>query len=98
MRRRPIALAGVSAFLIGCAQTGSYAPKPITATYRLDNFSRANLRVVVCDLRADRDNSDALISAIQSQVLNSLTERATTHNRFTLTVDVIEHRSYFTLG
>jgi len=32
------------------------------------------------------------------QISNSLTERATTHNRYTLTVDVIEHRSYFTLG
>jgi hypothetical protein len=98
IRRRTIVLAGVSTLLIGCAQTASYAPKPITATYRLDNFQRGNLQVVVRDLRAERDNSDALISAIQSQISNSLTERATTHNRYTLTVDVIEHRSYFTLG
>ena len=98
IRRKSIALAGVATLLIGCAQTGSYAPEPITATYSLDNFSRANLQVVVRDLRAERDNSDALILAIQSQISNSLTAKATTHNRYTLTVDVIEHRSFFTYG
>ena len=79
-------------------QTGSYAPNPITATYRLDNFSRANLQIVVRDLRAERNNSVELISAIQSQISNALTERATAHNRYTLTVEVVEHRSFFTLG
>lgn len=98
IRRKSIALAGLATLVIGCAQTGSYAPEPITATYSLDNFSRENLQVVVRDLRAERDNSDALILAIQSQISNSLAERAPTHNRYTLTVDVIEHRSFFTLG
>ena len=68
------------------------------SSYRLDNFSRSNLQIVVRDLRAERNNSVALISAIQSQVSNALAERAGTHNRYTLTVDVIEHRSFFTLG
>jgi hypothetical protein len=86
------------AVLLGCAQTGSYAPKPVTAAYRLDNFSKPNLQIVVRDLRAERNNSVELISAIQSQIANALTERATAHNRYTLTVDVIEHRSFFTLG
>src|SRR5207249_10913233 len=89
---------GFNAFLLGCAQTGSYAPKPVTATYRLDNFSRASLQVVVRDLRAERDNSDALVSAIQSQILNALPEKATSGNHYTLTVDVVEDRSFFTLG
>jgi len=98
LRRRTIALAGVSTFLIGCAQTESYAPKPMTASYSLENFSSANLQVVVRDLRAERDNSAALISAIQSQISNSLTASAATHDRYTLKVDVFEHRSFFTLG
>ncbi len=55
----------------------------------------SNLQIVVRDLRADRGNSDALISAIQSQVLNSLSGGATARNHFKLTVDVIEHRSFF---
>ena len=87
-----------SAALLGCAQTGSYAPKPVTATYRLENFSKSNLQVVVRDLRAERSNSVELISAIQSQISNALAEKASRRNRYTLTVDVIEHRSFFTLG
>jgi len=90
------ATALASATLLGCAQTGSYAPKPVTATYRLENFSKSNLQVVVRDLRAERSNSVELISAIQSQISNALTEKASGHNRYTLTVDVIEHRSFFT--
>ena len=87
------AIAGLAcAVLFGCAQTSSYAPNPITATYRLDNFSRANLRIVVRDLRAERNNSVELISAIHSQISNALSERATSGNHYTLTVDVVEHR------
>jgi hypothetical protein len=97
-RFRAIALIGVLTLLIGCAQTTSFAPKPITTAYRLDNFSKGNLQVVVRDLRAERGNSDALISAIQSQVLNALSVGASTRNHFKLTVDVIEHRSFFTIG
>ena len=88
----------VCTVFLGCAQTGSYAPKPVTATYRLENFSKSNLQVVVRDMRAERSNSVELISAIQSQISNALTEKASGHNRYTLTVDVIEHRSFFTLG
>ena len=98
MVSRTIARVGIFPLLFGCAQTASYAPSPVTATYRLDNFSRANLQVVVRDLRAERNNSDALVSAIQSQILNSLTANATVPIRYSLTVDVIEHRSFFTLG
>jgi hypothetical protein len=97
-RSRAIALTGVLLLLVDCAQTTSYAPKPITTTYRLDNFSKENLQVIVRDLRAERDNSDTLITAIQSQVLNSVSGGAATHNHYKLTVDVIEHRSFFTLG
>jgi hypothetical protein len=65
-----------SATLLGCAQTGSYAPKPVTATYRLENFSKWDLQVVVRDLRAERSNSMELVSAIQSQISNALAEKA----------------------
>jgi len=93
---RCVATILASATLLGCAQTGSYAPKPVTATYRLENFSKSNLQVVVRDLRAERNNSVELISAIQSQISNALAEKASGHNRYTLTVDVIEHRSFST--
>ena len=74
----------VSAALLGCAQTGSYGPKPVTTTYRLENFSNLNLQVVVRDLRTERSNSVELISAIQSQISNALTEKASGHNRYRL--------------
>jgi len=95
--RRATAMLVCTVFL-GCAQTGFYAPKPVTASYRLENFSKSNLQIVVRDLRAERSNSVELISAIQSQISNALAEKASGHNRYTLTVDVIEHRSFFTLG
>ena len=97
-RSRAIALTGFLMLLIGCAQTTSYAPKPISATYSLENFSKGNLQVTVRDLRAERDNSDALISAIRSQVINSFSGGVATRNHYRLTVDVIEQRSFFTLG
>ena len=88
----------ICTLFLGCAQTGLYAPKPVTATYRLENFSKSNLQIVVRDLRAERSNSVELISAIQSQISNALTKKPTPHSHYTLTVDVIEHRSFFTLG
>jgi hypothetical protein len=39
----------VCTVFLDCAQTGSYAPKPVAATYRLENFSKSNLQVVVRD-------------------------------------------------
>ena len=95
---RPATAVLVCTVLLGCAQTGSYAPNPVTASYRLDNFSKSNLQIVVRDLRAERGNSIELISAIQSQISNALTQRPSAHSHYTLTVDVIEHRSFFTLG
>jgi len=45
-----------------------------------------------------RTNSVEVISAIQSQISNALPERKALHSRYTLTVDVIEDRSFFTMG
>jgi hypothetical protein len=39
-----------------------------------------------------------LSSAIQSQISNALPNKTTIHNHYRLTVDVIEYRSFFTLG
>ena len=80
--RRATAMLVYTVFL-GCAQTGFYAPKPVTAAYRLQNFSKSNLQIVVRDLRAERSNSVELISAIQSQISNALAQKASGHNRYT---------------
>jgi hypothetical protein len=85
-------LAGLVCIAVfGCAQTVSHAPSPITAT-------KANLQIIVRDLRAERTGSVELISAIQSQISNALPKSKALHSRYTLTVDVIEHRSFFTMG
>jgi hypothetical protein len=47
-------------------------------------YRRVELQVVVRDLRAERNNSDALVSSIQSQILNALTEKASGGNQYSL--------------
>lgn len=87
------------AFALGaCAQTASYAPSPSSSAYAVSNFSKPDLQVIVKDARAERDESDGLVSAIQSEITSSLAGNTARRGKFLLTVDVIEHRSYFTYG
>lgn len=81
-----------------CAQTASYAPKPLSASYELPNFSRSSTRVVVHDFRAERDNSVELVRVITDQIERAFPRTATSATPHILNVDVIEHRSFFTLG
>jgi hypothetical protein len=84
-------------FVTSCAQSISFAPTPAAVSYRISNFSRSSLRVVVNDFRGERENSDTLVAAIRSEIENSLLGPAS-DRQYLLTVDVIEHRSFFTLG
>jgi hypothetical protein len=81
-----------------CAQSVSYAPNSTGVSYRISNFSRSSLRVVVNDFRGERENSYALVEAIRKEIENSLSGSASDRFGFVLTVGVIEHRSFFTLG
>jgi hypothetical protein len=47
-------------------------------------YRRVELQIIVRDLRAERNNSDALVSSIQSQILNALTEKASGGNQYSL--------------
>ena len=88
-----------AAFLFSaCAQTASYAPKPLSATYELQNFARCSTRVVVRDFRAERDHSDELVRVITEQLARALPRTAAATPTCRLIVNVIEHRSFFTLG
>jgi hypothetical protein len=93
-----VVLCSAAIALGACAQTASYAPEPIRAGYSIQNFSRSNLTVVVRDLRADRESSAELVSAIQSQILNSLADNPKKNGMYLLSIDIVEHRSFFTLG
>jgi hypothetical protein len=74
------------------------ATSPSSSAYAVSNFSKPDLQVIVKDARAERDESDGLVSAIQSEITSSLSGNTTRRRKFLLTVDLIEHRSYFTYG
>jgi len=86
--------------LTGCAQTKQYTPQPIGTHYSLAGMPSDLVRVQVNDLRADKENSEQLIHAIEGQILSALSPEKITGNRslYNLKIDIIEHRSFFTLG
>ncbi len=86
--------------LTGCAQTKQYTPQPIGTQYRLAGMPSDLVRVQVNDLRAEKENSEQLIQAIKGQILSALSPARIAGNRslYNLQVDIIEHRSFFTLG
>ena len=86
--------------LTGCAQTKQYAPQPIGTQYSLAGMPADLVRVQVNDLRAEKENFERLIQAIKGQILSALSPEKIPGNRslYNLRVDIIEHRSFFTLG
>ena len=86
--------------LAGCAQTKQYTPQPIGTQYDLTGMPADLVRVQVNDLRAERENSAQLIQGIKGQILSALSTKKITGNRsfYSLHIDIIEHRSFFTLG
>lgn len=84
----------------GCAQTKQYTPQPIGTQYDLSGIPADLVRVQVNDLRAERENAEQLIQGIKGQILSALsTEQITgTRSLYSLKIDIIEHRSFFTLG
>lgn len=84
----------------GCAQTKQYTPQPIGTQYNLSGMPSDIVRVQVNDLRAEKENSEQLIQAIKGQILSALSSNKIAGNRslYNLKIDIIEHRSFFTLG
>jgi hypothetical protein len=84
----------------GCAQTKQYTPQPVGTQYSLSGMPGDLVRIQVNDLRAEKENSDELIQAIKGQILSALSPEKITGNRslYNLHIDIIEHRSFFTLG
>ena len=87
-------------FFSGCAQTKQYSPQPIGTQYNLTGMPADLVRVQVNDLRAEKENSAQLIQAIKGQILSALSQEKITGDRslYNLHIDIIEHRSFFTLG
>jgi hypothetical protein len=84
----------------GCAQTRQFTPSAAPARYQLHGLPTNIVEVQVNDLRPEQSAGDALSQVLKAQLVTALSPdpapAATTHCR--LTVDVIEHRAFFTLG
>lgn len=86
--------------LVGCAQTKQYTPQPIGTQYYLTGIPADLVRIQVNDLRAEKENSEQLTQAIKGQILSALSQEKIDGNRslYNLHIDIIVHRSFFTLG
>jgi len=86
--------------LTGCAQTKQYTPQPIGTQYNLAGMPADLVRVEVNDLRAEKESSEQLTQVIKGQILSALSPEKISSSRslYNLQVDIIEHRSFFTLG
>ena len=86
--------------IVSCAQIQQYTQKPVTSAYQLSGLPRNVVDVEVSDLRPDTPKSDALKDVLKGQLLSALSAQPSllTDKDYQLSVDVIEHRSFFTLG
>lgn len=86
--------------LSGCAQTKQYSPQPLAIQYNLSGMPADIVHVKINDFRAERENSEQLVQAIRGQILNALSPEKISENQavYKLIIDIIEHRSFFTLG
>lgn len=87
-------------FSNGCAQTKQYTPEAIGRKYFLSGMPAEVVRITVNDLRAERENSEELVQTIKEQVQDALSPEEVSHsvNLYYLYIDIIEHRSFFTMA
>lgn len=86
--------------LAGCAQTKQYTPNPSAKSYQLPGLPSNVVDVQVNDLRPETADGDSLRNVLRSQVVAALSRDFVQQSpdRYILTIDIIEHRSFFTLG
>jgi hypothetical protein len=86
--------------LSGCATTAAHTPNPTQAKQVLRGLPASAVAVEINDLRPDIDASDATRQVLRSEVVSALSPEplADESVRFTLNIDIIEHRSFFTPG
>ena len=97
---RFLLLLALGALLSACAQTRQFTPSAVTTRYQLHDLPANIVEVQVNDLRPEQSVGDALSQVLKAQLVTSLSPdpapSTTTHCR--LTVDVVEHRAFFTFG
>lgn len=89
-----------SIFIIGCAQTKHYVPRQSGTRYQLKNLTTDVVDVKINDLRSNKEKSKQLIQTIKGEILGALSQRKSSSkkDKNSINVNIIEHRSYFTLG
>lgn len=87
-------------FIVGCAQTKQYTPNIATVSYQLQGLPANIVRVKVNDLRPETSPSDGLKEVLRGQITAALSQEPTKVEAkdYTIIVDIIENRSFFTLG
>lgn len=84
--------------IVGCAQVKNYSPNALSKSYTLTNFPRNKTEVNVNDFRANSsDDGYNLCNMIKQQIESSLSTNQTKYS-YIISVDIIEHKSFFTLG
>lgn len=84
-------------FLIGCAQVKHYSPNQTNRQYSLQNFSITNCSVKINNFRTNVESYDNLGQIIRQQILSSFAGK-NTKEIYVISVDIIEHKAFFTLG
>lgn len=86
--------------IFGCSQTKQYTPRPPVREYQLPGMSANIVEVQINDLRPDSNRDEGLKNVLKGQLLAAFSSQPGHQkiNRYTLIVDIIEHRSFFTLG
>ncbi len=85
-------------FVFGCAQTALFTPVFSNSHVVLSNLPQ---NLIAVDVRDFRPNSnDDFVSILKEQVTSALGAAFNTSDetKYTIKIDIIEHRSYFTLG
>lgn len=85
--------------LMGCAQTQQYTPRTTPHSYQLTGLPSNIVDVQVNDFRPETSEGDGLKDVLRRQVLSALSPTVVNNERrYRLAIDIIEHRSFFTLG
>jgi hypothetical protein len=84
----------------GCAQSKNFTPKLSTSGYVLSGLPSNVVTVHVNDLRPTDSKVDGLSEILRAQVISALSEKPLNKTDITyiISIDIIEHRSFFTFG
>jgi hypothetical protein len=86
----------VTTFAAGCAETRQYATRLPGTIYQLPGIPANIVDVQINDLRPDNEAADGLKDILKGQVTTAFSSREVeqSRNRYTLIIDIVEHRPF----